>query len=233
MTNNERLLSVLQDANEPLCDACLMGLAQLSSRQVTYMLTTALGNHGVTERVRGVCGGCGKGVLCSRLKRRPGFVVPRSQLRPRGGFRARPGVSPESPVEPALANPMRPWYWAGNLEDRVEAWLVAQAWAVLPKPTSHSAGVGLTAQRADGQVLRVVVADVSPGDGALQARNAFAEVVLKLVLCRQRSEEAYLAAVFPDNSTTLHSLAEETAWLRKTLPCSYLWVSPTGEVRSV
>jgi hypothetical protein len=230
VTNRERILGVLQDTGQPCCDTCLTQLARISTRQVTYMECAALARAGYTERERGICSQCGKSVLCNRLSRRPGFVLPRREPERSAQLWA---PTSQQPVA-APVDCERPWYWEGNVQAVAAAWLEAQGWVITQAAdtATRAPGVDLVARRLPDKELWVTVKGWPESCPHTQARHWFAGVLFDLVLYRNENSHLYLAAALPDGYATYRNLAERTTWLRRTMPFTLIWVAADGKVRS-
>ena len=234
MTNKERVLSVLMDTGTPLCDSCLTGMAQISTRQVTYMLANELRARGVTVRETGTCGGCGKQVLCSRIMQTPGFVLPRPSA-PERRQRLTAGPQATAPnLSLSSIDPDRSWYWEANIRAVAVEWLAAQGWMVVqaPNPVAEAASVDIIARQPPRKELWIVVKGLPEGRQDAQARHWFAEAIFDLIAHRDRNSELYLALALPDGNLTYTGLTAQTGWLKRMLPFTILWVTKDGRVRS-
>jgi hypothetical protein len=215
MTVKERILVVLQQATQPVCDDCLAVAAAFSSRQVAYAVGTTLASEGAIIRQRGQCAMCGKTKIVSSTGNLP------------------PGV-PVQPVSPQREISERRWYWEGHVQSSLVRWFREHGYAIEQEANTatHEAGKDIIATAPDGAPLWVSVKGFPDRSTHVQARHWFAGALFDLILYRNERKDVRLALAFPDGFTTYRSLAARTAWLRTSMPFTIYWVSESGEVRT-
>jgi hypothetical protein len=214
MTVKERILGVLQQAAQPVCDDCLAVAAALSSRQVAYAVGTALASEGAIIRQRGQCATCSKFKIVSSTGNLP------------------PGI-PVKPASPQGEISERRWYWEGNVQSGLVRWFREHGYAIEQEANTatREAGKDIVATDHDGMAVWVSVKGFPERSTHVQARHWFAGALFDLVLYRNERPDVRLALAFPDGFTTYRSLAARTAWLRTAMPFTIYWVSESGEVR--
>jgi len=67
MTNQKRLLFVLQRVQPPLCDRCITKLAEIKGSSEVNQIVNCLGQKLGIARERGVCNWCQKHKFVNRL----------------------------------------------------------------------------------------------------------------------------------------------------------------------
>lgn len=222
MTTRERILAALDAAPGPVCDDCLPKVADLSRRQVAYVTCTALAAKGRIGRGRGSCRLCGKfkTVSWSLQARQPEPPqVKTSEL--------------EAPEAKRVLS-ARPWYWEGNIQSVLVAWLAGRGYMVrsVADTAAREHGKDIVAVGPDGKELWVNVKGYPEKSASMQARHWFADGVFSLVLYRGESPDASLALGLPDGFGTYAGLASRVAWLRSAMPFTIYWVAESGAVRA-
>jgi hypothetical protein len=151
---------------------------------------------------------------------------------------ALPGVVIEPPKKPIVCDPSRPWYWEGNVQARLAAWLESQGCRVLSQADTASKrqGPDICALESSGEKLLISVKGYPERrkdkrtQPATQARHWFAEAIFDALLHRDNTPGANIAVAFPDFRKTYRSLAARMRWLRDNLPLRIYWVAESGEV---
>jgi hypothetical protein len=106
-----------------------------------------------------------------------------------------------------------PWYWEGNVQARVAAFLKAQGWTITRSAdtASFQKGIDLIAAMGDRRLAVEVkgfpgtvyargpkAGQAKPTKPALQARHWFGEAILSGILIRGSDEHIEIALAFPD-----------------------------------
>lgn len=138
--------------------------------------------------------------------------------------------------EPALSlSPSeKPWFWEGNVQDRVVETLEAQGYTIhfAANTASREAGKDIVAER-DGRPLWVTVKGYPEGTGrtrpSTQARHWFTHALYDLIVWRGESESADIALALPD-FRTYHNMAEKVTWFHRVAAFAYLWVCEDGTI---
>lgn len=150
-----------------------------------------------------------------------------------------PGIIPVSDHAPMPEsfNPVvttesgRPWFWEGNVQAAVVAWLCQQGWTVLrtADTATREPGKDIEARR-DGSDLWVTVKGLPLAHPNAQARLWFADAIFDVVRYRQENSAVLIAIALPV-SHLYQRWMERTAWFQRAAPFDYLWVSEDGAVR--
>ena len=128
----------------------------------------------------------------------------------------------------------RPWYWEGNVQARLVAWLTGLGYEIrrVADTDSREHGPDIIAVK-DGKELSANVKGYpkggKPTQPATQARHWFADAVFGALLHRDKHPDMHLAVAFPD-FPTYRRLARRVEWLRTNLPFGIYWVRECGEV---
>lgn len=131
--------------------------------------------------------------------------------------------------EPSEPTAEPPWHWEGNVQAAIVEELVTDGWTIvsLANTASKAPGKDIIAERA-GRALWVSVKGYPVGtaktNAPTQARHWFSHAVFDMVLYRGENSDVGLAIGLPDFST-YRALAKRVAWLEKTTPFTYRWVS--------
>jgi len=126
------------------------------------------------------------------------------------------------------------WFWEGNVQARVVAFLKAQGYEIRSSAdtASHEQGKDIIAER-NGSTLWVTVKGypratekVQP---SLQASHWFSAVVFDILKYRNESDSVGLGMALPD-FPRYRRLASKIAWLQPVARFTYYWVQSSGEV---
>jgi hypothetical protein len=125
----------------------------------------------------------------------------------------------------------QPWFWEGNVQAVVAAYLSRQGWTVLrtADTATREPGKDIEAERA-GTVLWVTVKGLPLAHPNAQARLWFADAILDVIRYRQEDAAALIAIALPD-SHLYQRWQERTAWFQRVAPFDYLWVGEDGTIR--
>ncbi len=228
MTVRERIMAALQCADGPICDDHMVDRADLRRRQDSNNTCPQLADECLILRERGQCSDC-----LQEGKKRVKFV---NTLLPVGDASSSRPVSPP-PVPPPPGDghdSERPWYWEGNVQARLVAWLTSQGYEIYRVADTASREHGPDIACAKGERKLCVGVKGYPKGGkrtrpATQARHWFAHSVFEALLYRDRDPDGRLAMAFPD-FPTYRRLAGRMEWLRTNLPLEIYWVRESGGV---
>lgn len=214
MAARERILEALAEQAGPICDDCLTPIAHLQVRQEAYRLCTEMQASGVIERARGTCVICGKTKTVSQSL---GLGLP----------------LPTITQSPLPSSSERAWYWEGNVQSRLVAWLRGHGFVVKQEANTatREAGTDIIAESMSGHELWVSVKGYPERSTHVQARHWFANAIFDLILYRNERADVILAIALPDGFTTYATLARRTTWLRETMPFNIYWIAESGAVR--
>lgn len=217
-TIEDRILDTLKSCTGPICDDCLAQRAALRRRQQANACCNGLAAWAGFERERSTCSRCGKDDKWTNRLR----LV---------DLHAEPI---DVPMHGALAAPARAWFWEGNVQSRLIAWLVERSWRIqsAANTAARTPGKDVIAAGPDGRELWVSVKGYPENSPNVQARHWYAGALFDLVLYRDEGSSARLAIALPDGFKTYQGLAGRTSWLRKTMPFCIFWVSEDGSVRA-
>lgn len=143
--------------------------------------------------------------------------------------------APPSPRPPAGVGG-KPWYWEGNVQSRVAAYLLGQGYVIrrIADTANHEHGIDLVAEKG-GRALWVTVKGYPAGTDrtrpSTQARHWFKGALFDIVVWRGEDTQVDLAMALPD-FPRYRRLAERVCWLQSSARFSYLWVREDGSVRA-
>lgn len=218
MTAKEKILIALSSAPGPICDDCLVPLAQLTHRQNAYQSCPNLASRGLIGRGKGRCIRCGK---------QKNVSWNRSVTAP-----PQPFVAPAAAAA-SLAVDGRPWHWEGYIQAQIVNYLQSQGYEIqrTADTAARTHGRDIEARSPNGEALWISVKGYPESSPGVQARHWFAGALFDLVLYRHESSTAHLALGLPDGYTTYLNLARRSQWLQRTMPFAIYWISETGAVR--
>jgi hypothetical protein len=221
MTVRERIMAALQ-RDGPMCDDCLVSAAQLRRRQQANSECRKLAREGLVLREQGWCA----------VHRRPKFM---NALLSGNASSSQPPSDPHVPPAPGdRYDPDHPWYWEGNVQARLVAWLRSQGYEIrrVADTASKQQGVDIIAVK-NGKELWISVKGYPEGgkrtQPPTQARHWFADAVFGALLHRDKRPDVHLAVAFPD-FPTYRTLASRMKWLSTNLPLCIYWVMESGKV---
>ncbi len=126
------------------------------------------------------------------------------------------------------------WFWEGNVQSRVVAYLAAQGYQILSvaNTATHQQGIDIAAKK-DGISLWVSVKGYPKGtdktNPSVQAGHWFKGVIFDMIKYRQNDKDALLAVALPD-FPRYRKLAEKITWFKPVAKFSYFWVNEDGQV---
>lgn len=212
----DRLTSTLT-ASGSMCDDCLSACANVRPRQTVNRYCRRLKESSLRRRRTERCPRCQGNKIVNRL-----VSEERQQLTP-----------PRHNVEAARfgQNTSRPWYWEGNVQERIVAYLRSKEWQIVATAdtASRKQGKDVVAKKS-GKELWVSVKGWPEKSRATQARHWFSGAIFDLVLYRDKDPSVYLALGVPGGFRTYNSLSARVMWLRQNLPFEIIMVSESGEV---
>lgn len=226
MTHRERILKVLSETAAPLCDDCLARIAGIAPRQTVYQNCTGMAKAGIIRRDQGKC------VSCARIKKvswAENTAEPDIEFRDSGRNKRVKTLSGQK-MGPATGHP---WYWEGNIQARLVAYLATQGYFIrsVADTASRTQGKDIVAVTPDGRELWVSVKGFPANNSYTQARHYFAQAVFDVILYRSENPAAELALALPDGVPTYRGLASRISWLRRNLPLRIYWVDNLGNVK--
>jgi len=211
MTTKQRIISFLQNHPEGIDDDELAKVLDLCARQQAN--------------------------ICCRGLEKEGLVIRRRVYGKIHNFWTGKDVPLVSSVESKFANHIPKfgdWFWEGNVQAKVVAYLVMQGYQITSQAdtASHQQGIDITAER-NGFMLWVSVKGYPRGtdktNPSLQAAHWFKQVVFDMIEYRERDKEVSLAVALPD-FPRYHSLAKKISWFKPVANFCYFWVKENGEV---
>lgn len=218
MTIRDKLLSALSISGE-MCDDCLSSSAAVKPRQSVNISCRAMVSAGVLRRFKRLCPRCDAPKLVNAL------TSPASN-----GARSSATAAP-APVVSSTSSLTRPWFWEGNVQDRITTHLMASGWKIVSSAdtASRASGKDIVAAKA-GDTLWVSVKGWPEKSVNVQARHWFSGALFDLVLYRTESADAKLALGLPGGFSTYRNLLPRVSWLQEKLPFDVYFVGESGEV---
>lgn len=216
MTNEQKLLNVLNQAGGPLCDDCVAIAARFSQRQTANSICRNLDNRGQIKRVRGKCFACSK------------FKIVNESMKGKHSE-----IQTEIPKSKEIDSAYPPWYWEGNVQSVLVNWLVSRGYRirVVADTIARSQGKDIIAVDPDGIELWVTVKGYPEKSSNVQARHWFSDALMSLALYRNENSSVKLGLALPDGFSTYLNLASRIEWLRRKMPVSFYWISEDGKIR--
>lgn len=145
-------------------------------------------------------------------------------------------MAKEAPMTPHQHDSApRPWFWEGNVQAAVTAFLEGDGWSITHAvdTASRERGKDVEATRA-GATLWVTVKGYPESTPrttpSTQARHWFSAALFDVILWREEDSNAEIAIALPA-MRTYQRLAERTRWFRSAARCRYIWVTESGVVR--
>jgi hypothetical protein len=234
MTVRERIMAALTRAEGPICDDHLARMAGLRYRQQANSLCSQLAREGLILRKRGQCSECVKEGKKNAKLVNVVLAVGDASLTVDLGTPAPPRDPPPLGSRSEVSTGC-PWYWEGNVQACLVAWLTGQGYEIrrVADTASREHGPDIIAVK-DGKELRVSVKGYPEGGKptrpTVQGRHWFAHAVFEALLHRDEDPDVHLAMAFPD-FRTYRRLARRIEWLRTNLPLGVYWVQQCGEVK--
>lgn len=225
-THKEQILKTLSQTAVPVCDDCLAKLTGISPRQTVNKYCNKMVNKGMIKRDHGECAFCGKKKIVNWTEK----GVENCPAPP-----ATPNITQikSSFEEEKASKTTFPWYWEGNIQSKVVAYLAGRGYFIrsVTDTASRAQGKDIVAVTPDGKELWVSVKGFPENNSYTQARHYFAEAVFDVVLYRSENPEVKLVLALPHGFPTYERLALRISWLRKTLPLKIYWVDDSGHIR--
>jgi hypothetical protein len=233
MTESNRIGDALARAGGAVCDDCVAVLAGWKRRQSARAAGLRLVEQGEAQRLRSVCVRCGKVKTVTRAAAgAPAASVAEAIVQaPSLGAAS---LRPEDRV--ATLPSQKPWYWEGNVQAALAAYLVQRGYRLrqLADTATHETGIDLIAEK-DGRELWVTVKGYPQGTPktapSTQSRHWFSHALFDVVLYRSRNDQVDIAVALPDGFVTYLNLAARVGWLREHVPFTLLWIGEDGQVR--
>lgn len=198
-----------------LCDDCLTVAVNVKYRQQTRHRCMLLAASRLLTRTSSeICSNCGKLKICTSLASTAPQFAPQNKQ--------------------ALLS-LQHWFWEGNVQQSVVAWLESSGWDVVQyaNTAAKTPGKDIIARR-DAQELWVTVKGYPKGtektSACTQARHWFSHATFDLICYRTESESVQLAMALPDCGVTYRRLVNKAFWAFTELPAFILWVGETGQI---
>lgn len=225
MTHRERILKTLSETAVPVCDDCLARIAGINPRQTVYQNCTSLANSGKIRRRQGECTFCAKIKIVSWIEN--GVENYASPLAKADITRT------ETSSEKEKDSKTPPWYWEGNIQSKLVAYLAGQGYFIrsVTDTASRLQGKDIVAVTPEGRELWVSVKGFPENNSCTQARHYFAQAVFDVVLYRSENPAVELALALPHGFPTYERLSSRISWLRMALPLRVYWVDNLGNVK--
>ena len=215
MTIQDRILTALR-ATAGLCDDCLSEVTGVTPRQSINAECRLLSSMKALSRTTEDCARC----------RRPKIV---NHLRP---VTYRTEASASVARRLVKAENDRPWYWEGNVQRKIVAYLNANGWNVQSEAdtASREQGKDIVARSPEGRLLWVTVKGFPEKSKNTQARHWFAGAHHDLARYRNEDREALLAMGLPHGFKTYEGLIKRDEAVRRFLGYRVYWVEAEGTV---
>ena len=219
MTHKNDVLNFLIHDEGTLCDDCLSELTNIHPRQAIYQICSSLAAEGHIVRTVALCSACGRNKKTSRIATKDSgeAALDNTNITAHGS-----------------GEKQRPWYWEGNIQSKLAAWLAGRGYRIarVADTASRSRGVDIIAQDAQGKNLLVTVKGYPETSRYEQARHYFTGAVFDLILYRGESNSVQLGMGLPAGFATYVNLARKVQWMRaEILPFDIYWISEDGQVR--
>lgn len=222
MSARSKIRSTLQTAGA-MCDDCLSSSAAVKPRQQVNQRCRELENAGELIRQRYQCPRCRTYKIVNQLT---SGSKPQSISTPKT----------PAPVTPAVPlNPSdKPWYWEGNVQDRIVEYLESEGWKILSRAdtSTREAGKDIVATK-NGEELWVSVKGYPERSVNTQARHWFSQALFDVVLYKDQNPDVWLAIGLPAGFVTYQNLIPRVSWLRKNLPFNVITATEHGEVEII
>lgn len=127
-----------------------------------------------------------------------------------------------------------PWYWEGNVQNKVADYLKREGYSIIKLADTRSRETGKDIEaRNDPGFLWVTVKGYPKGTPrtapSTQAGHWFKQALFDIVAWRGENEKVQLALALPD-FPRYRKLAEKVAWFQPVARFSYIWVQEDGRV---
>ncbi len=219
MTIRSAIRGALQKSGG-LCDDCLSEVTAITPRQSINISCRDMHAGKVLLRPRETCPRCNRTKIVNRLSNA-------QMVEPNGVPLAR-----VTSVEPSILSNERPWYWEGNVQDRIVQFLKSQSFTVhsASDTATRQQGKDIIAADAHGRTVWVTVKGFPEKSKNVQARHWFAGALLDLARYRDENPNALLAMGLPQGFTTYETLVGRTKSVRNFLGYAVYWVKLDGTV---
>lgn len=224
MSREDRILSILNSGRR-LCDDCLSDITAIKPRQSIYQACTSLRDRRVITRMQESC------ESCHRFKITNAVIVANKTKSTNNTSQANSQIS--TPAEEHFAEASeKPWYWEGNIQDKIIKFLAQSNIAVTStaNTATREQGKDIEAMDEQGNIIWVTVKGFPEKSQNTQARHWFSGVLLDLALYKDQNQKAQLAAGLPFGFSTYENLVYRVASTLKFLGCHIYWVRENGIV---
>jgi hypothetical protein len=213
MTIQAQILVALEKTDR-LCDDCLSEVTGVSPRQSINMNTRAMATAKRLSRAREDCSRCRRVKTVNRL--------------------GAPAVRPSAvlPARSAEIEGDRPWYWEGNVQRKIVAFLRSNRYVIESEAdtASRQQGKDIIARDPAGRLLWVTVKGFPNKSKYTQAAHWLAGALHDLSRYRDEDEKALLAMGLPAGFKTYEGLVSRHKTVRRLLAYKVYWVGPDGTV---
>ncbi len=128
----------------------------------------------------------------------------------------------------------REWFWEGNVQARVIAYLAALEYQIrsVADTASHQQGIDITAEK-DGKTLWISVKGYPRGtdktNPSVQAGTWFQGAIFNMVVYRGQNANVQLVVALPD-FRRYHRLTQKVTWFKHAADFTYYWVDAVGNI---
>lgn len=186
---------------------------------------TSLANSGKIRRRQGECAFCAKIKIVSWTEN---GVENYASLLAKADI-----TSTETPSEKEKVSKTPPWYWEGNIQSKLVAYLAGQGYFIrsVADTASRLQGKDIVAVTPEGRELWVSVKGFPENNSCTQARHYFAQAIFDVILYHSENPAVELALALPYGFPTYERLSSRISWIRRALPLRIYWVDDLGNVK--
>lgn len=206
-----------------LCDDCLSSSSAIKPRQAVNQRCREMESLGQLTRQRDQCPQCKTFKIVNRLKSESVNQTPSKK---------RSGNQSAQNSDSLILD--KPWYWEGNVQDRIVEHLKAEGWKILSSAdtSSKEAGKDIIAAR-NNEELWVSVKGYPERSPNIQARHWFSHALFDMAIYKDENPDVRLAIGLPAGFVTYKNLVPRVSWLRRNLPFEVVLVAEDGEVEVI
>ncbi|MDO8585478.1 MAG: MarR family transcriptional regulator [Armatimonadota bacterium] len=142
-------------------------------------------------------------------------------------------IEPDAPDQDAQTEPAgREWFWEGNVQERVAAYLKAQGYTIdrCADCASRERGRDIEARDGAGPLWVTVKGYARKTESthpSTQAGHYFKDALFDMIAWRGENADVRLAFALPDFQR-YRALAQKVAWLLPSARFSFIWVQHDG-----
>ena len=222
MNNREKVLTGLQFKN--LCDDCLSTKSGVEPRQTVNIICREFASQKILRRRKSSCQQCLNFKIVNTLINKDMSNLDLTNFKRK--------VNNEVNKLKKVETKKRPWYWEGNVQNRIVAHLKTKGYEIINEAdtASREAGVDIRAINTSGKELLISVKGYPDRSKNTQARHWFSQAIFDIIIYKQNYPDSDLAIGLPSGFTTYNNLIPKVLWLKKTTSFSVFWVSEGGQV---